>query len=289
MSAKPWVVVAVMAMMCLMPYQSLDLNYLKSGPETKDSGQGSPDILLMGNSYVASNSLHTLIDGVMNAASTSANVSSLNGGGMKLSQHASNVASSGHQWNTTLNNGAWDWVVLQDQSQVPGFPRTNQEWINSKDGAVELAEVIEDNGGETILMMTWGRRAGDSVNTQRFPDFSTMQDELASGYLDYRDNITANGDTAWVAPVGLSFEHIHDQIVADGGTPTSSGNTFYNLYSSDGSHPSLSGSYLAAAVIYATLTGDDPVGLSHSTSLSNALVLELQQAAAATVFNETTH
>ena len=151
-------------MMCLMPYQSLDLNYLKSGPETKDSGQGSPDILLMGNSYVASNSLHTLIDGVMNAASTSANVSSLNGGGMKLSQHASNVASSGHQWNTTLNNGAWDWVVLQDQSQVPGFPRTNQEWINSKDGAVELAEVIEDNGGETILMMTWGRRAGDSVS-----------------------------------------------------------------------------------------------------------------------------
>ena len=42
-------------------------------------------------------------------------------------------------------------------------------------------------------------------------------------------------------------------------------------------------------VIYATITGNDPVGLSHSTSLSNGLVLELQQAAAATVFNETSH
>ena len=70
---------------------------------------------------------------------------------------------------------------------------------------------------------------------------------------------------------------------------TDSGNTFYDLYSGDGSHPSLSGSYLAASVIYATITGNDPVGLSHSTSLSNGLVQELQQAAAATVFNETSH
>ena len=48
-------------------------------------------------------------------------------------------------------------------------------------------------------------------------------------------------------------------------------------------------SYLAAVVLYATITGNDPVGLSHTTSLSNGLVLELQQAAAATVFNETSH
>ena len=232
---------------------------------------------LWANAYVASNSLHNLVDGVMNAASQPANVSTLNGGGMRLSQHWSNVASAGHQWNTTLNNANWDWVVLQDQSQIPGFP-SQSEWIASKDGAIELAEVIEDNGGETVLMMTWGRRDGDSTNSWRFPDFSTMQDELESGYLDYRDNISANGGNAWVAPVGLAFEHIHDKIVAEGGTPTNSGNTFYNLYTNDGSHPSLSGSYLAAVVIYATITGNDPVGLSHSTSLSNDLVLELQQA-----------
>ena len=279
-------------MMCLMPYQSVDFGHLSDDAESKEGpgqGQGPADILLMGNSYVASNSLHNLVDGVMSAASQPANVSALTSGGMRLSQHASNVASAGHQWNTTLNNGAWDWVVLQDQSQVPGFPRSQNEWIASKDGAVELAEVIEDNGGETVLMMTWGRRNGDSNNAWRFPDFSTMQDELESGYLDYRDNISANGGNAWVAPVGLAFEHIHDKIVAEGGTPTNSGNTFYDLYTGDGSHPSLSGSYLAAVVLYATITGNDPVGLSHTTSLSNGLVLELQQAAAATVFNETNH
>ena len=288
-SAKPWVVVAVMAMMCLMPYQSVDLTNLSEDSVKSESSGNSHEILIMGNSYVASNSLHNLVDGVMNDASIYSNVSALTGGGMRLSQHWSNVASAGHQWNTTLNNGNWDWVVLQDQSQIPGFPRSQAEWGASKDGAVELAEVIEDNGGETVLMMTWGRRDGDSNNAWRFPDFSTMQDELESGYLDYRDNISANGGNAWVAPVGLAFEHIHDKIVAEGGTPTNSGNTFYNLYTGDGSHPSLSGSYLAAVVIYATITGNDPVGLSHSTSLSNGLVLELQQAAAATVFNETSH
>ena len=289
MTAKPWVVVAVMAMMCLMPYQSVDLTSLSGDSVKSESGGNSHEILLMGNSYVASNSLHNLVDGVMNAASQPANVSALTGGGMRLSQHWSNVASAGHQWNTTLNNGNWDWVVLQDQSQIPGFPRSQAEWGASKDGAVELAEVIEDNGGKTVLMMTWGRRDGDSNNAWRFPDFSTMQDELESGYLDYRDNISANGGNAWVAPVGLAFEHIHDKIIAEGGTPTNSGNTFYNLYTGDGSHPSLSGSYLAAVVLYATITGNDPVGLSHTTSLSNSLVLELQQAAAATVFNETSH
>jgi len=288
-SAKPWVVVAVMAMMCLMPYQSVDLTSLSEDSERSESSGNSHEILFMGNSYVASNSLKNLVDGVMNAASQPANVSALTSGGMRLSQHWNNVASAGHQWNTTLNNGNWDYVILQDQSQVPGFPRSQNEWIASKDGAVELAEVIEGNGGETVLMMTWGRRDGDSNNAWRFPDFSTMQDELESGYLDYRDNISANGGNAWVAPVGLAFEHIHDKIVAEGGTPTNSGNTFYNLYTGDGSHPSLSGSYLAAVVLYATITGNNPVGLSHSTTLSNGLVLELQQAAAATVFNETSH
>ncbi|MDP6869296.1 MAG: hypothetical protein QGI21_00790 [Candidatus Poseidoniaceae archaeon] len=292
MPAKQYLVVAVLAMMCLAPFQSVEIESLESDSGNKmgpggGPGQGPADILLMGNSYISSNSLESLLGGVMSSASNQANVSSLTSGGMRLSQHASNVASSGHQWNNTLNNGDWDWVVLQDQSQVPGFPRSQQEWIASKDGAVQLAEIIEDNDGETILMMTWGRRSGDSNNAWRFPDFSTMQDELASGYLDYRDNITANGDTVWVAPVGLAFEHIHDNVLADGDDPTSSGNLFYDLYSSDGSHPSLAGSYLAACVLYATITGNNPVGLSHATSLSNSVVLELQQAAAATVFNGT--
>ncbi len=288
MSAKRILVISILALFCFSPMQGPLSSHLQADDGVLEASSVSLEILMMGNSYTSANSLDSIVDGVMSAASNSANVTSLSGGGMRLSQHSSNVGTAGHQWNTTLNNGVWDWVVLQDQSQIPGFPRAHQEWISSKNGAVQLAQTIDAKGADSVLMMTWGRRDGDSVNTQRFPDFSTMQDELEAGYLDYRDNMSSHGDV-WVAPVGLAFEHIHDQIIANGGTPTNSGNTFYDLYSSDGSHPSISGSYLAGLVIYATITGDDPVGLSHSTSLSNSVVLELQQAAAATVFNETAH
>ena len=289
MTAKRLGVLAVLLVLCLAPLQSTDFVVLDEKSSNSEVLQGPQDILLMGNSYTSANNLGNLVDGVMGAASVQTNVSSLTGGGLRLSQHANNVASSGHQWNTTLKGTAWDWVVLQDQSQVPGFPRTEQTWIDSKDGAIDLNLAIERNGGETVLLMTWGRRDGDSTNSWIYPDYSAMQDELAAGYLDYRDNMSSASRPVWVAPAGLAFEHIHDQIIADGGTPTESGTLFHDLYSSDGSHPSLSGSYLAACVLYASITGDDPVGLSHSTSLSNARVLELQQAASATVFNETSH
>ena len=116
-----------------------------------------------------------------------------------------------------------------------------------------------------------------------------MQERLESGYIDYHDNMTAAGNTVWIAPVGLAFAHIHDSVMASGINATVSGNTFYDLYSSDGSHPSLAGSYLAACVLYATMTGDSPVGSNDTVSLNSTLKLELQQAAAATVFNETLH
>ena len=83
-SAKPWVVVAVMAMMCLMPYQSVDLTNLSEDSVKSESSGNSHEILIMGNSYVASNSLHNLVDGVMNDASITSNVSALTGGGMRL-------------------------------------------------------------------------------------------------------------------------------------------------------------------------------------------------------------
>ena len=73
MSAKPWVVVAVMAMMCLMPYQSVDLTSLSEESVRTESSGNSHEILFMGNSYVASNSLQNLVDGVMNDASITSN------------------------------------------------------------------------------------------------------------------------------------------------------------------------------------------------------------------------
>ena len=241
---------------------------------------------MFGNSYTASSSLNGLLEsmGVLNADAISP-------GSKRLDQHWSDVNTSAHASNTTLRDPAidWDYVVLQDQSQVPGFYRTTSSWIASKDGAVALSQAVDDEGSESILFMTWGRRNGDAMNPTLYSNFTVMQDRLEEGYIDYRDNMTAAGSTVWIAPVGLAFKHIHDNVVAGGVNASVSGNLFYDLYSSDGSHPSLSGSYLAACVLYATMTGESPVGSNDTVPLTAALKLELQQAAAATVFNETSH
>ena len=76
---------------------------------------------MFGNSYTASSSLNGLLEsmGVLNADAISP-------GGKRLDQHWSDVNTSAHASNTTLRDPAidWDYVVLQDQSQVPGFYRT---------------------------------------------------------------------------------------------------------------------------------------------------------------------
>ncbi|MCH2646700.1 MAG: hypothetical protein MKZ53_07020, partial [Candidatus Thalassarchaeum sp.] len=63
--------------------------------------------------------------------------------------------------------------------------------------------------------------------------------------------------------------------------------SFSALYNSDGSHPSIDGTYLAACVIHATITGESPVGRQAPSQISPQRALELQEAADATVFNET--
>ena len=52
-----------------------------------------------------------------------------------------------------------------------------------------------------------------------------------------------------------------------------------DLYFTDGSHPNEAGSYLAACVLYATLTGKDPRGAAPLASLTPELAARLQQVA----------
>lgn len=263
----------------------------ETGNETGDengnsTSLGIDNLLLFGNSYTQQNSLDTILEdlGVTDAVARTS-------GGLTLDDHWSNVNTSAHSWNTTLRDPSvdWDYVILQDQSQIPGFPRSNSDWIESRDAALDLADAVEDESSEVVLMMTWGRRNGDVTNPTIYGNFTQMQDRLEAGYIDFLDNITAQGQQAWIAPVGLAFAHIHDGIVANGSNPLASGATFSALYSADGSHPSLAGSYLAALVIAATTSGQTTVGFNDSVSLPAALKLELQQAADATVFNETSH
>ena len=247
------------------------------------------DIVFVGNSYTIGNDLPGTVAGVYEAAGDSAVTAKLAAGGLTLADHAVRAADVSTPWYTKLVAEAADreWVVLQDQSQIPGFPVTQPEWGASRDGGVALDVLVDVARAETVFFLTWGRRDGDDSNAWRFPDFSTMQGHLTDGYTLYAEACATEDRPVWIAPAGPVFAKIHDDIVAAGDDPTDVGSLFFDLYAGDGSHPSRLGTQLTAYVFYAALTGNSPVGLPVPEGLDATKVETIQAAVAAVVFDTT--
>jgi len=133
----------------------------------------------------------------------------------------------------TIREGKWDYVILQEQSQIPVI---NQ--IEFYDYVRKFDEEIRRNGAKTILLMTWER-----------PDsrkFGVTTDNLATAYTAIGKELGVK-----VAPVGLAFAR---SIL---------NKPELTLYSQDG-HPTMEGTYLAACVLYQTIFENSPVGNSYS-------------------------
>ena len=125
---------------------------------------------------------------------------------------------------------------------------------------------------EPIFYMTWGRKYGDQTNCGNYPPVCTylgMQERLRESYLTmgYDNN-------ASVSPVGIAFKN---SIILD---------STINLYTSDNSHPSIYGSYLAACTFYSTIFKKSSVGCNFKpSSISQSEALFLQQVASSTVLD----
>jgi hypothetical protein len=222
-------------------------------------------ILFVGNSYTAANGLHDLVQLQLEAGElwSPIQAEAVTRGGHTLSRHLADAENPAHPLYTYLQGGAYSWhtVVLQDQSQIPGFPEYVPDRAASNGAVGELDALIDANGASTMLFLTWGRRDGDAFNPGLFPDYSTMQDLLTQGYRDYHAIIDAPDRRAFIAPAGEAFRIVHEDVLAGGGDPSDPSSEFHRLYSADGSHPSAYGSFLVSAVFHAALTGRTPVGL----------------------------
>ncbi len=252
-------------------------------------------VLLLGNSYTSHNDLHILVADALEGTVpgwTEVYAQPLTQGGTTLAEHAARAdGSSGDTpWRDALvtgpDAGSWDWVVLQDQSQVPGFPQSNSDWQASLTGALTLDGIIQAGGGETVFLLTWGRRDGDATNPARYPDYATMQAYLTEGYLAYAQACSEDGSQAWIIPAGHAWGIIHRDLEAAGHDPTDGDTAFTALYSEDGSHPSPAGSHLAALTAAAALTGRSVAGVPTPASVSEALAPTLRDAADRAVLDD---
>lgn len=243
-------------------------------------------LLFVGNSYTLFNDLNLTVASLMEARGGDVLTARLAGGGMTLSQHYANAQEEGTDWHAALLSPEqlWDWVFLQEQSQIPGFPASSSYVTESVAAAQGLDGLIAAKEAETVFLMTWGRRNGDSQNPDRYPDFSTMQGHLTEGYLRYQAETATPDRPTWVAPVGLAFAYVHDSLLEAGNDPLAEESMFWTLYNSDGSHPSPRGSYLAACVIYVTLTGESSIGLPGPGDMAGSEREFLQSVADETVF-----
>ena len=157
----------------------------------------------------------------------------------------------------------WDFVVLQEQSQIPSLP--GERLRDFFPAVASLHARIRAGGARTVLFMTWGYEDGDSANFDH-DSYAAMQSRLADGYQGAGGQLPAH-----VAPVGLAWA---EALRRDPGL---------DLWADDGKHPSRIGSYLAACVLYRTLTGRDPRGNGFTAGLDEAQARVLRDVAAAVV------
>jgi len=190
-------------------------------------------VLFIGNSYTATNNLPLMVSQVATSQGDTLIFDSNALSSYTLKNHFENATTR-----AKIAAGGWDVVIIQAQSQEPAFPNYTTATLPY---AVKLDSLINkvDSCTETMFYMTWGRKNGDPTNCASLPEICTyigMQNLLSAAYLNMAN--TAKGSIAPVGEVWRKFREEHPTI---------------ELYNPDESHPIVSGTYLAAVVIYQSI------------------------------------
>lgn len=223
------------------------------------------DVLFIGNSYIYSNDLPAMLRQVALSLGDTVNTSMVAPGGQTLMGHADAPATL-----AAIASQAWDYVVLQEQSQLGALP-TSEGFTDV--AAASLAYTMQGSSecAYPVFYMTWGRKFGDAPNCTWYPPVCTyagMQQELRNNYTQL-----ALDNEGYVSPVGVAWQQVRAQHPG------------IELYQPDESHPSVAGTYLAACVFYCTLFRQSCVGASFTSTVPPANAAVLQAIASSTVLD----
>lgn len=225
-------------------------------------------ILFIGNSYTGANDLPQLVYNVCNSTGDSLSVASFSPGGQRLEEHAA----EGSPARNEIESGQYDFVVLQEQSQIPSFPENQVQSlfypnVKKLDSAIHMANTCS----KTILYMTWGRKNGDDMNCSNWPPVCTYKG--MDSLLNLRYTQAAQDNHCLISPVGATWNYVirnHPNI---------------ELYDGDGSHPNLNGSYLAACCFYTIIHQKSPLNIQFNM-LDSTTAQILKNAANEVVFKD---
>ena len=206
-------------------------------------------ILFVGNSHTYVNNLPQLFADLSRSAGRPVVFDMSAPGGYSLMEHATNESTL-----AKISRGGWNYVVLQEQSQIPTIPYWRDNGMFP--AARFLDSLTTSHGCSTAFYMTWGWEHGGTMTYQgdtspHFRDYFEMQDSVAATYVTIAGELSA-----LLSPVGMAWRRarILDPLVA--------------LWQEDYCHATLKGTYLAACVFYGAIFNADPTGLPFFGGLS---------------------
>jgi hypothetical protein len=214
-------------------------------------------VLFIGNSYTFQNDLPEMLSRLAPSGGHALETGMAAKGGWSLEEHTTDDDTL-----DALQSKQWNYVVLQEQSWIPASESSRTETMIP--AIVQLVNRIRGNNGIPILFETWGYR--DGMKGSGNDDYFSMQQRVITSY-----EVVAVSYRIVLAPVGSAWQNVrwnHPDI---------------DLWQSDGSHPSRSGTYLAACVFYAVIYGESPEGLSYTAGIPADTAAVLQQAAKTSV------
>ena len=238
--------------------------------------------LFLGNSYVTANNLPLLIKQAATSAGDTLIYAENCPGGYTFSDHLNNPVSQAR-----MAEPQWDYVIIQQQS-ILGSSVCNEPYNiapnnfepNNVQSVSDLKGQIDVEGGIPMLYMTWGRKNGEASLCAQFPQagyyctFQGMDSLLQQNYRQMAGPNLYFNERLPLTAVGAVWRFVrtnHPEI---------------ELYSSDGSHPSLAGSYLAACTFYNMLFRKSAQDISFNPGLPVDAAAKIRMAVHTVVNNK---
>ncbi|HHU95992.1 MAG: hypothetical protein QM237_06780 [Bacteroidota bacterium] len=208
----------------MLNFRFLILSLLFSGVSLFTMGnEDTLRVLFVGNSYTYYNNLPQLVSILSEQTGTKLITQKSVVGGAKLSEHWHGLRDL--KTKEMIRTGHYDIVVLQEYS-MGAIEQSDSLKLYAK----LFCEFIKENGAVPYLYQTWAR--------EKVPQyFETIEKVYAE---------VAEENDARLVPVGRAWR------LANQSRPN------IQLFDADGSHPSNLGTFLAACLFTATITGEIP-------------------------------
>ncbi len=235
-------------------------------------------VIFFGNSLMFFNDMPSLFRNLAEKSGKEIYVDSVTRGSATISDFANSTTDVGSQAYRKLQTQSWDYVIIEPSRRITPYENTVFE---AELAAAKVMQRLASNAGaEILLYCVWGNNDGTLTEYNASNPIAMVKGKV---HYDY----TRKDHVAFLRTVSERISQALGGVgIIDAGYAFENSIAEYpsiNLYDTDERHPSLEGSYLAAATTYATIYGQSPENIGFTGG--SVLYFEMQRMAKVTVID----